>query len=150
MVSHMATHGIGQDGSKIVKSEVKTETGLNSGGLQTLTGLWNSRKVFPVEEFKAAFMEWVICENITLRQIVSQRLQKMFALVDKATGMVLAQSYNTTRKWIMAALAKEKGIIRSIIGQSGSQISISFDASDIKFGFISVRSSSPFSYWRYT
>ncbi len=38
-VSQMATHGIGRDGSKIVKSEVKTETGLNSGGLQTLTGL---------------------------------------------------------------------------------------------------------------
>lgn len=53
MVSHMATHGIGRDGSKIVKSEVKTESGLNSDGFQTLTGLWNSRKVFPVEEFKA-------------------------------------------------------------------------------------------------
>ena len=48
-VSHMATHGIGRDGSKIVKSEVKTESGLNSDGFQTLTGLWNSRKVLPVE-----------------------------------------------------------------------------------------------------
>ena len=65
-------------------------------------------------------MEGVICDNITLRQSVSQRLRKMFALVDKATGMVLPQSHNTTRRWIMAALAKEKIIVRSIIGQSGS------------------------------
>ncbi len=94
----MATHGIGQDGSKIVKSEVKTETGLNSDGLQTLTGLWNSQKVVPVEEFKAAFIPWVMCDNITPRQSVSQRLRKKFALVDKATGMVLPQLHNTTRR----------------------------------------------------
>ncbi len=128
MVSQRATHGIGQDGSTIVKSKVKTETGLNSGGLQTLTSLWNSQKVFPVEKFKATFIEWVICDNIKLRQSVSQRLRKMFALVDKATGMVLPQSHNTTRRWIMTSLAKQKIIVRSIIGQSGSRISICFDA----------------------
>ena len=49
MVSHMATHGIGRDGSKILKSEVKTEIRLISGGVQTLTGLWNLGKVFPVK-----------------------------------------------------------------------------------------------------
>ncbi len=52
IVSNMATHGIGRDGSKIVKSEVKTETGLNSGGRQTLTGLWNSQKVFRVKNLR--------------------------------------------------------------------------------------------------
>ncbi len=85
-------------------------------------------KSFPGEEFKAAFIKWVICDTLTLRQSVSQRLRKMFALVDKATGMVLPQSHNTTRRWIMAALAKEKIIVRSLIDQSGSRISISFDA----------------------
>lgn len=128
MVSHMATHGIARDGSKMVNSEVKAETRFNFGRIQTLTGLWNLRKVFPVEEFKAAFMEWVICDNITLRQSASQRLRKMFDLIDKATGMVLLQSHNTTRRWIMAALAKEKTTIRTIISQSGSRISISFDS----------------------
>lgn len=72
MVSHMATHGIARDGSKMVNSEVKTETGFNYGGVQILTGLWNSQKIFPIEEFKA--MEWVICASVTVRQNVSQRL----------------------------------------------------------------------------
>lgn len=89
MVTHISTHGIGQDGSKIIKSKVKTKTELNFSGVQTLTGLWNLQKIFPIEEFKAAFMEWVICDNITLRQSMSQWLQKMFALVDKITEMVL-------------------------------------------------------------
>lgn len=70
----MATHGIARDGSQMVNSGVKTETEFNSGGVQILTGLWNSQKSFPIEEFKAAFMEWVICANITVRQNVSQRL----------------------------------------------------------------------------
>lgn len=41
MISYITTYRIGQDGSKIAKSEVKTKTRLNSGRLQTLTGLWN-------------------------------------------------------------------------------------------------------------
>lgn len=70
----------------------------------------------------------------------------MFALIDKATGIVLSQSHNTTRKWIIAILAKRKIIIWSIISQSWSQISISFDVLDIKFGIISVKNNSLFSY----
>lgn len=109
MVSHMATHGIGRDGSKIVKSEVKIETGLNSGGVQTLTGLWEFTKSLPGRRIQGCISGMgEICDNITLRQSVSQRLRKIFALVDKATGMVLFQSHNTTRRWIMAALTNEK------------------------------------------
>lgn len=33
MVTHIATHGIGQDGSKIIKSKVKTKTELNFSGV---------------------------------------------------------------------------------------------------------------------
>ena len=128
MVNRMDTHAIARDGSKIVNSEVQTETGLYSGGVQTLTGLWNSRKVFLVDGFKAAFMEWVIYDNISLRQSVSQWLRNTCDLVDNATRKVLPQSHNTTRRWIMAALAKEKTTIRTIMGQSGSRVSISFDA----------------------
>lgn len=108
MASHMAIHEIAWDGSKIPSSEVKTETGLNSGGVQTLTGLWNLREVFLVEEFKAAFMKWIIWDNITLRQSLSQWLRKMFDLVNKTPEMVLHQSDNTIQRWIMAALAKKK------------------------------------------
>ena len=116
MVSHMATHGIARDGSKMVNSEVKAETGFNFGGIQTLTGLWNLRKVFPVEEFKGAFMEWVICDNITLRQSVSQRLRKMVDLVDKAAKL---------REWFYLShiilLVAPRSFSASYLGKTGNQ-----------------------------
>lgn len=52
---------------------------------------------------------------------------KNVTLVDKAIGIVLSLSHNIIRKKIIAKLAKEKIIIQSIIGQSESQINISFD-----------------------
>lgn len=61
----------------------------------------------------------------------------MFDLVENAIGMVSPQSDDTTRTWITAALAKEKTTIRTIMSQSESRVSISFDAwtsnSDIFF-----------------
>lgn len=39
MMSHIVTYEIGQDRSKIVKSEINTVISLNSRGLQTLIGL---------------------------------------------------------------------------------------------------------------
>ena len=37
-----------------------------------------------MEESKALFPNWVVCDNITLRQSVNQNLREMFALLDSS------------------------------------------------------------------
>ena len=79
MVSHMAIHGISREG----EVTVKPEPGLLETQIKgTLTKLWSTSKPFPVDEFKALFLKWVICDNIILRQSVSHNLRDMFALLD--------------------------------------------------------------------
>ena len=137
MVSHMAIHGISREGEAIVKAE----PGLLEKQMKgTLTKVWSTSKPFPVDEFKALFLKWVICDNITLPQGVSQNLREMFALLDISALKILPTSHNTTRQWITSSFIQEKKTIRALIENSGSRVRISFDAwsSDIGFSLLGV------------
>ena len=53
----------------------------------------------------------------------------MFALLDSSALKVFSTSHNTTRQWIItSSFIQEKKTIRALINNSGSHISISFDA----------------------
>lgn len=69
-----------------------------------------------------------MCDNITLRQSVSQRLSKIFLLLNSSSQKVFPTSHNTTRTWIVSAFAKEKNTICTHVTSAYSRISISFDA----------------------
>ena len=89
----MAIYGISQEGEVIVKPKpgfLKTQM------KGTLTKLWSTSKPFPVDEFKALFFKWIICNNITLRQSVSHNLRDMFDLLDSSALKVLPISHNIT------------------------------------------------------
>ncbi len=94
----------------------------------TLTKLWSTSKPFPVDESKKLFLKWVICDNITLRQSVSHNLRDIFALLDSSALKVFPPSYNTTKQWLNSSFIQEEKIIRALIDNSGSRVSISFDA----------------------
>ena len=53
MVSHMAIHGISQEGEIIEKPEPRLLEKQMKG---TLTKLWSTSKPFPVDEFEALFL----------------------------------------------------------------------------------------------
>ena len=72
--------------------------------------------------------KWVICDNITLRQSVSQNLREMFTLLNSSAFKVLPTSHNTTRQWITSSFIQEKKTIRALIKNSGNRVSNSFDA----------------------
>lgn len=91
----MAIHGISREGEAIVKPETENLEKKMKG---TLTKLWSTSKPFPEDKFKALFLKWVICNNIILRQSVSQNLREMFALLDSSALKVLPTSHNTTRQ----------------------------------------------------
>lgn len=121
----MAIHGISREGEAVVKPEPGILEKQMKG---TLTKLWSTRKPFPVDEFKALFLKWVICDNTTLRQSVSQIRREMFALLDSSALKVLPTSHKTTRQWITSSFFQEKKTICALIENPGSRVSISFDA----------------------
>ncbi len=82
----MAINGISREGEVIVKSKPGLlETHINA----ILTKLLSTNKPFSVDKFKALFFKWVICDNITLQQRVSQNLRDMFVLLDNSALKVL-------------------------------------------------------------
>lgn len=89
---------------------------------------WSIAKPFPLDEFKRLFLEWIICENIVLRQSVSPRLRMIFALLNNIAEQVIPTSHNTTRSWMTTAFSQEKITIQNLIANAGSRINISFDA----------------------
>jgi hypothetical protein len=82
---------------------------------------------FPAADFKAAFVEWVVCDNISLRQSVSKRFHQLITLCNIEAAKVLRSSPGTSRDWIIAAFNKEQQTIREVIATARSRISISFD-----------------------
>ena len=124
MVSHMAIHRISWEGKVIVKPKPGLfETLMKT----TLTKLWSTSKPFPVEKFNALLFKWMIFDNITLRQSVSQNVRDMFALLNSSDLKVFPTSYNRIRQWITLLFIQEKKTICLLINNSGSRVSISFD-----------------------
>ena len=91
----MAMNSLSREGEIIVKPE----PGLRETQMKgTLTKLWSISKSFPIDEFRALFFKWVICDNIILRQSVSHNLRDMFAVLDSSALKVLPILHNTTRQ----------------------------------------------------
>lgn len=76
---------------------------------------WTLLTAFPIDEFKAAFLEYVISDNLTFSQSVSSRLWRMCNILHHSSGNILPSSHNTTCSWIFKAFDKEKTIIRAMI-----------------------------------
>ncbi len=70
----------------------------------------------------------MIYDNIILQQSVSHNLKDKFALLDSSALKVFPTSHNTTRQWINSSFTEKKKIIRALIDNSWSCVSISFDA----------------------
>lgn len=91
MISHMQQHGYTRTGEKLVKVE--------GPFVQHFKGLGSSHqsiaKPFPYDEFKRLFLEWIICDNITLHQSASPPLKMIFTLLNNVAGHVIPISHNT-------------------------------------------------------
>lgn len=125
-ISHMTEHhNVTRKGEKVNQPIV---TLFKQEQKPTLQNQWTLPTAFPVDEFEAAFLEYVIGDNLTLRQSVSSRLRRMCNILHHSSGNILPSSHNTSRSWILKAFDKEKTTIRAVILSAQSKISISFDA----------------------
>lgn len=86
------------------------------------------RRSFDTGYFKACFIEWVVLDDITLRQSTSARLKRLFDACDPAAGSYFNDSHNTVRQWIVSSYHTMKPQIRERLKRARSKISLSFDA----------------------
>lgn len=108
-ISHMTEHhNVTRKGEKVNQPIV---TLFKQEQKPTLQNQWTLPTAFSVNEFKAAFLENVIGDNLTLRQSVSSRLRRMCNILQPSYGKNLPSSHNTTRSWILKAFDKEKSLV---------------------------------------
>ena len=83
----MSKHGFDRDGNAIIKTEsTVAEMQIKGAALSTH---YSVARPFSIEEFKILFLQWVIRDNITLRQSGSLRLRKILNLLNVSVSHVL-------------------------------------------------------------
>ena len=71
IISHMVKcHGLTRTGETFMKPEPLDMLELQKKGAFSATH-WSIASPFPIDEFKRLYLEFVICDNLTLRQSVS-------------------------------------------------------------------------------
>lgn len=121
----MVEHGYTRNGVKDIKNEPSV---LDQQIKGASSDYYSLASPFSVGELKRLFLEWAVCINITLRQSISQRLSKIFLLLNLSSQKVFPTSHNTTRTWIVFAFTKEKNTIGTLVTVACSRVSIIFDA----------------------
>lgn len=86
------------------------------------------RQSFDTATFKACFIQWVVMDNITLRQSSSSYLKQLFSLCEPAVDSYFRDSHNTIRNWIVDTYHTSKLQIRERIRRARSKVTLSFDA----------------------
>ncbi len=111
-------------------------------GRAQASGIVNNRyeQVIPFrqQEFKNAFLEWIICDNVKHRKAASKLLKRAFKIANIEAEKAIPDSHSTVENWIHELFAHfEPQIIKEIRGAK-SRITITFDGWGSKREKISV------------
>jgi hypothetical protein len=92
---------------------------------------------FRQREFKNAFLEWVILDNVKHRKAASKRLKRAFKIANMQAANSIPSS-RTVGNWIHQLFEHFEPVIIREIANTRSKISISFDGWGSKHEKISV------------
>ena len=96
MISHMTEHGFTRNGQPVLKKENYL---FQPKHISNATPThWSVARPFPVHEFKTLYLQYVICDNLSLRQSVSPRLRKIFTFLNSMSHNELLTYYQPVKK----------------------------------------------------
>ena len=104
----------------------------------TVDGGYEKIIPFRQQEFKNAFLEWVICDNVKHRAAASTRLKRAFKIANMQALDAIPKSHATVASWIHEMHAHFEPTIIDEIKMAKSKISISFDGWGTKHEKLSV------------
>lgn len=93
---------------------------------------------FRQQEFKNAFLEWIICENVKHRKAASRRLKRCFILANKDIANALPTSHVTVESWIHELFTYFEPQVIEEVRRAKSRITVTFDGWGSKREKISV------------
>jgi hypothetical protein len=99
----------------------------NSDDSSSSTQCYNLVTPFLAGQWKAAFMEWVLVDDITFRQSSSAKLKSLFSSLNPLVEPLFPDSHNTTRQWVLDLYKEKKPLIRTQVANAKSQIHLTFD-----------------------
>ena len=79
------------------------------------------------EEWKARYLQWHICDDISLRQSTSDNFYNLITYGNDKVEQLLPHSHNTTREYVLEAYTKQKEVIKQRLAFARSCISLSLD-----------------------
>ncbi len=110
-------------------------SGIQASGI--VDGSYERIIPFRQREFKNAFLEWVILDNVKHRKAASKRLKRAFKIANIQAASSIPSS-TTIAGWIHELFAHFEPVIIREIANARSKISITFDGWGSKHEKISV------------
>lgn len=82
---------------------------------------------FDETAWKARFVDWVILEDVTLRQASSERLRWLIANGGELASQMLPEHHSTVCSWIRQTFESRRQVIFNLVKNSKSAVHLSFD-----------------------
>jgi hypothetical protein len=83
--------------------------------------------VFDYEGWKLAYIRWVVCSSISLREALSTYHNELLAFQNLRVEGILPTSHTTTTKWIIQAFKDAQPKVSQALAKSASKLTISFN-----------------------
>jgi hypothetical protein len=83
--------------------------------------------VFDYEGWKSAYIRWIVCSGISLREASSTYHNELLAFQNPLVEGILPASHTTITKWIIQAFKNAQPKVSQALAKSASKLTISFD-----------------------
>jgi len=124
----MAIYGYNEDG---LKRQNTKRSALNDGDLRNFKRLkqqdQEQQGTFDHKHFQAAFISWVVTDDISMRRAASERHKSLLIYRNSFIEAAVPQSHNTVANWILRTFVKIKPKVAASLACAKSSITISFD-----------------------
>ncbi|KAM3519814.1 hypothetical protein MY4038_009658 [Beauveria bassiana] len=111
---------------RVVGTEIKESWIYRHGANLEHNGAFSSPQRFDETAWKARFVDWVILEDVTLRQASSERLRWLIANGGALASQMLPEHHNTVCSWIRQTFDSRRQVIFSLVKNSKSAVHLSF------------------------
>jgi len=128
-IRHLESHGYGKHKGRLVylrkKQKSSNDTLQGHKGQDTDSGSFLLKST--VDEFRALFLQWIICCHIALSMVENPFFRALVGFINQLFVKLLPSSANTLRQWVIEEHKRQKAAKKEILRKARSRITISFD-----------------------
>ncbi len=127
---HLESHGYGKHKGHLVylwKNQKCSDDASAQSHKDQNTSFDSFLLTSTVNEFRALFLQWIICCHIALFMVENPFFRKLIEFINQLVIKILPSSANTLRQWIIEEHQRQKKVKKKVLCKARSRITISFD-----------------------